>query len=206
MKKAKLISGSLQISDFGRIGTMYCSSCGKQVQEDVAFCPYCGNALPKKESQTQSSPAPQAPMRPQTPSYQTKPHQSHAARNAILGFLLIVIIAGVVLVAFVPGIIPGVSIPGGKPATVTVSGSVTTTGTLTNPEKITFTSETTGNTYVASCSGGMNPASYSISLPNGDTYTVTITWKALGVTGGNANAGTLNLNTFNSNLEENWSG
>jgi len=110
------------------------------------------------------------------------------------------------VVAFVPGIVPGVSIPGGKPGYVTVTGTVTTTGTGTNPEKITFTSEINGNPYVASCTGGGNPAAYTISLPNGDNYEVTITWQFLGVTGGNANAGTLNLDTFDSTISMNWSG
>jgi hypothetical protein len=89
-----------------------------------------------------------------------------------------------------------------KPKEVALSGTVTTTGTGTSPEKITFTSEKNGNTYVANANGG----TYSISLPNEDTYKVTITWKVLGITGGNADAGTLNLDTTEASMVKNWAG
>ena len=90
-----------------------------------------------------------------------------------------------------------------KPHEVSLSGTVTTTGALTKPEKITFTSQTTGNTYVANANGGI----YSISLPNQDAYKVTITWKSfLGITGGTADAGTLNLDSITATMTENWAG
>lgn len=96
----------------------------------------------------------------------------------------------------------------GKPSQVTLTGTVTTTGSYTRPEKLTFTSVTSSNTYVAACSGGGNPATYTITLPNGDTYTVTIVYvnTLVGIFGGNANAGTLNLNTHQSSITQNWAG
>jgi hypothetical protein len=89
-----------------------------------------------------------------------------------------------------------------KPKEVLVSGTVTTTGTGTSPQMVTFTSMRNGKTYVANANGG----SYSISLPNGDSYSVTITWKFLGITGGNADAGTLNLDTTETSITRNWAG
>lgn len=137
-------------------------------------------------------------------SEQTSGKKKSANRKIaiVIGVIVIVIIAGIALyylyntVGFI------------KPSEVTLTGTVTTTGANTRPEKITFTSSTTGNTYVATASGGGNPATYTITLPNGDTYTVTITWvnTILGIIGGNANAGTLNLNTFQSSITENWAG
>lgn len=53
----------------------------------------------------------------------------------------------------------------GKPSQVTVSGTVTTVGDNTRPTKVTFTSVTTEQTYIAATSGGGNPATYTIALP-----------------------------------------
>lgn len=116
-----------------------------------------------------------------------------------------VIIGGIVTVLAIYVIIqrPGFI----KPKEVTLTGTVTTTGTGTIPEKITFTSMRDGKTYVAAVVGGGNPGTYSITLPNGDSYKVTITWKILGlITGGTADAGTLNLDTFETSIEKNWAG
>jgi len=116
--------------------------------------------------------------------------------------ILIVIIVGVVVYYETNG---GIGII--KPKDVTLTGTVTTTGTGTTPVKITFTSIKTNLDYVAACTGGGNPANYNISLPNGDTYKVFITWKFLGVTGGSpADAGTLNLDTYSSSMMQNWAG
>jgi hypothetical protein len=114
--------------------------------------------------------------------------------------ILIVVLITVLTIYFIwstPGII--------KPNEVTLTGTVTTTGTLTTPEKITFTCERSENTFVASVSGG-NPGTYTITLPNGNSYKVSITWKFLGATGGNADAGTLNLDTFETSIVQNWAG
>jgi len=93
-----------------------------------------------------------------------------------------------------------------KPTEVTLTGTVTTTGTGTMPEKITFTSMSDQKTYVAAVSGGGNPGTYGITLPNQDSYKVTITWKFWGITGGNADAGTLNLDTTDDSIVRNWAG
>lgn len=77
------------------------------------------------------------------------------------------------------------------------------TGTGTSPESITFTSLKDGSTYAAEVDGG-TPATYSINLPNGQSYSVTIKWKFLGIAGGTANVGTLNLDTFKRSIAENW--
>jgi len=113
-----------------------------------------------------------------------------------IGVIVIVIVAGVALYF----IFNTVGI--GKPKDVLVVGFVTTARSATTPETITFTSLRNGETYVASATGG----TYAITLPNGDSYSVTITWESHGVTGGTANAGTLNLDTTQSSITENWVG
>lgn len=89
---------------------------------------------------------------------------------------------------------------------MTLAGTVTTTGAGTNPEKITFTSMRDSKTYVAAVSGGGNPGTHSIILPNADSYNVTIGWRSYGIFSGDANAGTLNLDTFEKSIERNWAG
>ena len=121
--------------------------------------------------------------------------------------LLIAVVIAVIVAVVAVAIYVIVQTPGFvKPKDVTLTGTVTTTGTGTTPEKITFTSMRDGKTYVAAVSGG-NPGTYTITLPNGDSYKVTITWKILGLlTGGTADAGTLNLDTFETSIEKNWAG
>jgi hypothetical protein len=115
-----------------------------------------------------------------------------------LVIIIVIIAGGIYILSQTPGF--------GKPKEVTLTGTVTTTGTGTTPEKITFTSVRDETIYVAAVTGG-NPGTYSISLPNGDSYSVKITWKILGlVTGGDADAGTLNLDTFEESIEKNWAG
>ena len=93
-----------------------------------------------------------------------------------------------------------------KPKEVTLTGTVTTTGTDAAPQNITFTSLSTQEDYVVICTGGGNPAHYSIILPNGDSYKVTITWKSIELTQGSTDAGTLNLDTGNQELTKDWAG
>jgi len=93
----------------------------------------------------------------------------------------------------------------GKPEAVVLSGTVTTKRTAAIPQNITFTSISDGATYVATCEGGGNPADYSVTLPNEDTYQVTITSKIFGLLhDGNTDAGTLNLNETKTTLTKNW--
>jgi len=109
------------------------------------------------------------------------------------GVVIIAIIIAVAVTTTVPGIV--------KPKIVTLTGTVTTTGTGTIPEKITFISYKTGNTYVAA----VYDHSYSIQLPNGETYNVKITYKFLGlVTVGEADAGTLDLDSSEPFIVRNW--
>lgn len=120
---------------------------------------------------------------------------------AIGVFCIILIVAGAIYYFVYMPTIPV------KPEEVELTGTVTTTGTGTTPEKITFMSMSDGKTYVAACEGGGNPATYCISLPNEDSYKVTITWKAFGlVTGGDADAGTLNLDETEETIVRNWAG
>jgi len=87
-----------------------------------------------------------------------------------------------------------------KPSQVTVSGSVSTTGTGTYPQSITFISNS-GAPYVGSISG----KTYEVVLPNVNTYSVKIKWAALGITGGECNAGTLDLDSIESSATYSWS-
>jgi hypothetical protein len=48
---------------------------------------------------------------------------------------------------------------------------------------------------------------YSVTLPNADSYKVAITWKFLKLfKGETADAGTLNLDTYESQIARNWAG
>jgi hypothetical protein len=89
-----------------------------------------------------------------------------------------------------------------RPKRLTVTGTVTAAvaGTL---EKITFANLSNGLSYVADVNG----ETYSITLPNYDSYNVTIAWKLFGITGGKAMVNwndTLNLDTTQSSVTENW--
>jgi hypothetical protein len=93
----------------------------------------------------------------------------------------------------------------GKPEEVMLSGTVTANRTAAIPQNITFTSMSDGTAYVAACEGRGNPADYCITLPNGDTYQVTITSKVFGlIDDGNTDAGTLTLNETKTTLTKNW--
>jgi hypothetical protein len=101
--------------------------------------------------------------------------RSNKTRYAILA------VFGVILVIVVIFLIePAIIIQN-----VTVSGNVGTTGTGTTPSGISFS--TNGQSYSAPVISG----TYSISLPNGHDFTVTITYKLLGV------SGTCQANSFN---------
>lgn len=89
----------------------------------------------------------------------------------------------------------------GKPEEVELSGIVTTNRTAGIPQNITFTSMSDGTNYVAVCEGGGNPADYNITLPNEDTYHVTVTSTVFGlIGGGGTDAGTLNLDETKTSL------
>jgi len=75
-------------------------------------------------------------------------------------------------------------------AKVTVSGKITTTGIGTSPTGIMFVSGDTGETFTAPAVGN----SYSITLPNQQTYRVTVSWSGLLGVRGTFDAGTLKVN------------
>ena len=84
----------------------FCPNCGKQNQDDVLFCKYCGKALPQK-----SSPLPVIqPVIQTNPSSQrvsaTKGRISNNAKKAVITGILIVSLIIVVLLIYYPGIFP----------------------------------------------------------------------------------------------------
>ena len=56
---------------------MFCSNCGTQTQNGVAFCPNCGNPIGQGQNQQYSAPPPQQPQYQQQgpPQYQTQQSQ-----------------------------------------------------------------------------------------------------------------------------------
>ncbi len=93
-----------------------------------------------------------------------------------------------------------------KPEYVTVSGTANNTDhfdyaspTIT-PNTITFTSGKNGTTYETSFTG----ENYSLSLPNLDSYNVTINWQFNSIYADDSYAGTLNLNTTETSITKNW--
>ena len=78
---------------------------------------------------------------------------------------------------------------------IQVSGTVTATGFEIPPTQIQFTNTATGLTYAATVQNG----SYSISLPNQQSYNVICTWggltfNATGIAISGIQMGTLNVN------------
>ena len=117
----------------------------------------------------------------------TLPKQGHGARNIGIAVLVIIVL---ILFAYLvyPQLVsrtPAVAYPN-----VTVSGGVTTVGVGTSPISITFRSDN-GQSSTATVNNGL----YSISLPNGHDYNLTVSYKAAaGLTTSTCNAGSLNLN------------
>ena len=85
------------------------------------------------------------------------------------------------------------------PSTVTVSGSVSTTGLFTSPSEIEFISSAAVGYYASASSG-----SYSVDLPNLTTYSVIVYWVS-GSFSGSCNAGTLTLEAPTSSWYANYS-
>jgi hypothetical protein len=75
-------------------------------------------------------------------------------------------------------------------AQVYVSGTVVTTGLGTHPTQIQFADQQTGLTYT----GSLSDTSYSITLQNQHTYTVTVSWAGLLWSSGTYNGGSLYVN------------
>lgn len=89
-------------------------------------------------------------------------------------------------------------------ARVTVSGTVTTTGLGTHPTAIQFVNTVTGATFTAAVVSN----SYSIELPNQQTYSVTVSWSGLLGASGSFDAGTLRVNAGvgTTTMSQNFSG
>jgi uncharacterized membrane protein YvbJ len=86
------------------VNEMFCPSCGKQNQDDILFCSFCGKALPKKnslplviQSNNQANPSPKKASAP-------KIRISFTAVKAIITGLLIVGLIVVLLLIYYPGI------------------------------------------------------------------------------------------------------
>ncbi len=93
-----------------------------------------------------------------------------------------------------------------KPEYVTVSGTANNTdhfdyasGTIT-PNLITFTSQRNGTAYQARFNG----ENYSISLPNNDSYNITINWQFTTDYAADSYADSFNLDAIESSVTRNW--
>lgn len=86
------------------------------------------------------------------------------------------------------------------PSDVIVSGSVSTVGAGTHPVKIEFVAST-GVSYSAVPSSG----SYTITLPNFQTYNVLIDWNGALGSSGTCSAGTLSLKSYADTWSANYS-
>jgi hypothetical protein len=91
-----------------------------------------------------------------------------------------------------------------SPSSVTLIGSVSSATGLKVPELIIFTNLSSGSSYESYVSGGMS-GTYAVTLPNGYSYKVTVTW-ALKGGGGSVDLGTLDLNSREAAITRNWVG
>lgn len=85
---------------------MFCPSCGKQNQDNVLFCAFCGKALPQKSSPLPIiQPIPQANPSPQKANAPKVRVSNTAKKAAITGILIIGLII-VVLLIYYPALFP----------------------------------------------------------------------------------------------------
>jgi uncharacterized membrane protein YvbJ len=85
---------------------MFCPYCGRQNQEDVVFCEFCGKVLPQKGLQpgvaqyiAESNPSPNRDSAPRA-------RVSFTTIKAVVTVLLIVGLVLVVLQIYYPGVFP----------------------------------------------------------------------------------------------------
>lgn len=98
-------------------------------------------------------------------------------RSIVLGILTCLLIAGC-----------GPS----RPATVKVSGTITTRGFRTHPTSVTFSEvESQSVTTVATPGDG----AFSVELANGKSYNVTVSWQGLLGVRGTCSAGVVSVNS-----------
>ncbi len=85
---------------------MFCPSCGKQNQEDVTFCTYCGKALPQKSSPPPANQSAVGVIPGPKKASAKKVRMSDTAMKAIITGILIVGLVLVVLWIYYPGVFP----------------------------------------------------------------------------------------------------
>jgi hypothetical protein len=122
--------------------------------------------------------------------------KSHTGRNiGIIVVVLVVVVVGYLLLTL------GTSPSHPTPSTVKVTGYASTRGVGTHAVSVSFTSDD-GQVFNAAVVNGQ----YSISLPNGHTYSVQIEWSGFGFTG-TCNVGSLPVNQGpgSSGSTNNWS-
>jgi uncharacterized membrane protein YvbJ len=84
----------------------FCPNCGKQNQDDVSFCKYCGKALPQKSS---SLPVIQPIIQANPSSQETSAKKGRISNNgkkALITGILIVGLIIIVLLIYYPNIFP----------------------------------------------------------------------------------------------------
>lgn len=91
---------------------MFCTNCGKEIDNGATTCPNCNSAVtpitdtPQQAQQAQPTQQPQQPLQPQQPtpyqSYQQQPQQPEIEDKVNVGFIilsLLIPIAGIILFA-----------------------------------------------------------------------------------------------------------
>ena len=161
----------------------FCAGCGKAYEGTPLFCPNCGKALQQPTAPTQSGGQSAQVVKPTTAK------KSNTGRNiAIIILALIVIVVAVWFFSY-SGYGNQLTYPN-----VSVTGQITTVGFGTTPFRVDFTSSSSGSVFSAAVSGGY----YSVSLPNHDSYTVTVDYDTAISSTSTCNGGVLNLNLASS--------
>jgi hypothetical protein len=115
----------------------------------------------------------------------------------IIGVVIGVAIAGILVIALANVALYSASSAGNNqpPPTVTISGSVTTTGFQTHPVGIAFYDQSTGENR-NSVVGGTH---YQVDVPNGmHNWRVVVAWEGIGGSNGTCDAGFVQYqNTYN---------
>ena len=114
---------------------------------------------------------------------------------AAVSTALIVALLAVYAFLTLPGVV--------KPNEVTITGTVAASGV--NLEKITFTNTACGTRNVADILvSGENSGAYAISLDNGYSYNVSISWNDSGSLLHESDIGGLVLDTFDRSMVRDW--
>ncbi len=70
---------------------MICSTCGKEMVDDMLFCPYCGNSI-SKEADDNKNQEPPACIKENQPDMQQNEISNHSSFSALLTFKIFVIV------------------------------------------------------------------------------------------------------------------